>query len=173
MEIMLSEKERDFKARCEKFARQVLAPMAKDIGETEDVPRRWCAGWPTRACSSFCFRELGGAGVKALPICLARESFAGVFCPADVTLAMQGLGGYPIALGGNQAQKEKYLAKVCRGELLTTFALTEPNAGSDVNGIESRAEKTDGGWVLNGEKIFISNGYSADISRHLRCHAHH
>ena len=164
MEIMLSAEEREFKAGCQEFADQVLAPMAEEIGETEDVPPEMVRKMGEQGLFELLLpEELGGPGVKALPLCLARESFAGVFCPADVTLAMQGLGGYPITLAGNRVQKEKYLARVCRGELLTTFALTEPNAGSDVNGIQSKAEKTDGGWLLNGEKVFISNGYSADI----------
>jgi len=106
---------------------------------------------------------LGGRGVKALPICLAREELAGVYCPADVTLAMQGLGSYPIFLAGNRGQKEKFLRKIGSGELLTTYALTEPEAGSDVNGMRSRAEKQSDGFVLNGSKRFISNGYAADI----------
>jgi len=107
--------------------------------------------------------ELGGRGIKAVPICLAREAFSGVYCPADVTLAMQGLGSYPIHLCGNREQREKFLVKIGRGELLTTFALTEPQAGSDVNGMQSTAQSVDSGWLLNGEKVFISNGYSANI----------
>ena len=164
MDVMLGSEELKFKAECAAFAEQVLAPMAGEIGETEDVPPEMVRKMADQGLFRLLLpEELGGPGVKALPLCLARESFAGVFCPADVTLAMQGLGGYPIALAGSQAQKEKYLARVCKGEILTTFALTEPNAGSDVNGIESKAEKVDGGWLLNGEKVFISNGYSADI----------
>ncbi|MFH1060640.1 MAG: acyl-CoA dehydrogenase family protein [Pseudomonadota bacterium] len=164
MDFMLNAEELKFKDRCGEFAAAVLAPLAARLGETDEAPRDMVAAMAGAGLFELLRpAELGGAGVKALPLCLARESFAGVFCAADVTLAMQGLGSYPIALAGNQAQKEKYLDRVCRGELLTTFALTEPNAGSDVNGIESRAEKVDGGWVLNGEKVFISNGYSADI----------
>jgi acyl-CoA dehydrogenase len=107
--------------------------------------------------------ELGGKGVKALPICLAREELAGVYCPADVTMAMQGLGSYPIFLAGNQDQKQKYLTRIGRGELLTTYALTEPEAGSDVNGMKSEAREKSNGFVLNGRKRFISNGYAANI----------
>jgi acyl-CoA dehydrogenase len=88
---------------------------------------------------------------------------AGVYCPADVTLAMQGLGSYPIFLAGSRDQKEKFLGKIGSGEWLTTYALTEPEAGSDVNGMRSRAKEQAEGFVLNGSKRFISNGYAADI----------
>ena len=164
MDLMLTPEELEFKQGCLDFAAQTLAPLAEKYGETDEVPREMV----DRMAEAGLFEllrpeELDGPGVKAVPLCLAREAFAGVFCPADVTLAMQGLGGYPIALAGSEVQKEKYLAPVCRGELLTTFALTEPQAGSDVNGIQSTAEKVDGGWRLNGEKVFISNGCSADI----------
>jgi acyl-CoA dehydrogenase len=88
---------------------------------------------------------------------------AGVYCAADVTMAMQGLGSYPIFLVGNKAQKDKYLPKIGRGEMLTTYALTEPEAGSDVNGMKSEAYEKSDGFILNGNKRFISNGYAAHI----------
>lgn len=164
MDLMLSDQEKSFKAACRDFARQKLAPLAQKYGETDEVPGEMVAEMAAAGLFNLLLPEdMGGPGVKALPLCLAREAFAGAYCPADVTLAMQGLGSYPITLAGSPAQKERYLSKVARGEILTTFALTEPNAGSDVNGIESLAEPVDGGWRLNGEKVFISNGYSANI----------
>ena len=77
---------------------------------------------------------------------------------------MQGLGSYPILLGGNEAQKVKYLTRIGTGEWLTTYALTEPEAGSDVSGIQSEAKETPDGFILNGTKRFISNGYAAQIA---------
>jgi acyl-CoA dehydrogenase len=88
---------------------------------------------------------------------------AGVYRSANVTLAMQGLGSYPIFLSGNKERKEKFLSKVGSGEWLATYALTEPEAGSDANGMRSRAKEEGEGFVLNGSKRFISNGYAADI----------
>ncbi|MGD9124813.1 MAG: acyl-CoA dehydrogenase family protein [Desulfarculaceae bacterium] len=164
MDLMLNKEEKKFKAYCAEFAREVLAPLAKELGETDEVPRPMVAKMAEAGFFKYLLpKDLGGPGVKALPLSLAREQFAGVFCPADVTLAMQGLGSYPITLAGTPAQKERHLPAIVRGQTLTTFALTEPGAGSDVNSMESRAEPVDGGWVLNGEKVFISNGYSADI----------
>ncbi|MEA3032162.1 MAG: acyl-CoA dehydrogenase, partial [Sphingomonadales bacterium] len=77
--------------------------------------------------------------------------------------AMQGLGSGTIALFGREAQKAAILPAVARGEKIAAFALTEPESGSDVASIATRAEPRDGGWMLNGEKAFISNGGIADF----------
>jgi acyl-CoA dehydrogenase len=77
---------------------------------------------------------------------------------------MQGLGSYPIFLEGNNDQKAKYLPKIGAGELLTTYALTEAEAGSDVNAIKTEAREKADGFILNGMKRFISNGYAANIA---------
>jgi len=164
MDLLLSDEQRRFKDHCRQFAMEKLIPISKKYGETDNIPREMVK---EMAVAGF-FRlflpaELGGKDIKVTPICLAREEIAGIYCPADVTLAMQGLGSYPIYLAGDETQKEKYLPKIANGELLTTFALTEPDAGSDVNGMKSEARQTPDGFVLNGRKRFISNGNAANI----------
>ncbi len=161
---MLSAQEKDFKEYCRKFAREKVVPIAEKYGETDDIPKELVTAMAKAGFFQlFLPEDLGGRGVRALPICLAREELAGVYCPADVTLAMQGLGSYPIFLAGSKDQKEKFLRKIGSGEWLTTYALTEPEAGSDVNGMRSRAKEQAEGFVLNGSKRFISNGYAADL----------
>jgi acyl-CoA dehydrogenase len=162
---MLSAEEKDFKAHCRNFARERLIPISEKYGETEDIPRELIQAMAGAGLFRlFVPQELGGSGVKALPICLAREELAGVYCPADVTLAMQGLGSYPILLAGDSRQKEKFLSKIGSGEWLTTFALTEPEAGSDVNSVRSEAQEQSDGFILNGTKKFISNGFAANMA---------
>ncbi len=164
MDVMLSEKDREFRDFCRKFAEDKLAAAAEKYGETNDVPQDMVKDMAKAGFfKPYVPESLGGSKMSALKVCLAREEMAGIYCPADVTLAMQGLGSYPILLAGSPTQQEKYLPKIGDGKLLTTYALTEPEAGSDVNGIRSRAEKTSEGYVLNGSKRFISNGYSADM----------
>jgi len=161
---MLSAQEKDFKEYCRKFAREKVIPIAEKYGETDEIPEELVNAMANAGFFQlFLPEDLGGRGVRALPVCLAREELAGVYCPADVTLAMQGLGSYPIFLAGSRDQKEKFLGKIGSGEWLTTYALTEPEAGSDVNGMRSRAKEQSEGFVLNGSKRFISNGYAADI----------
>jgi alkylation response protein AidB-like acyl-CoA dehydrogenase len=164
MDFMLSVEEKKFKEYCQKFAREKLLPISEKYGETDDIPKDLVKAMAdAELFKLFLPEDLGGKGIKALPICLAREELAGVYCPADVTLAMQGLGSYPIFLAGNDEQKAKFLTRIASGELLTTYALTEPEAGSDVNGMKTEAEETERGFLLNGIKRFISNGYAADI----------
>lgn len=164
MDLMLSTEEVKFKEYCRKFAREKLIPISEKYGETDDIPKELIKAMAEAELFKLLLPEdLGGKGVKALPICLAREELAGVYCPADVTLAMQGLGSYPIFLAGNKDQKVKFLMRIGSGKLLTTYALTEPEAGSDVNGMKTEAKETERGFVLNGIKKFISNGYAADI----------
>lgn len=165
MDFMLSAGEKDFKAYCRNFAREKLVPISEKYGETEDIPRELTSAMAEAGFFKlFVPEELGGSGVKALPICLAREELAGVYCPADVTLAMQGLGSYPIFLAGAPDQKERFLVKIGSGEWLTTFALTEPEAGSDVNSLRSEAQEQPDGFILNGTKRFISNGFAANMA---------
>ena len=164
MDFMLTEKHREFKEYCRKFAREKVAPLSEKYGETDDIPTELVVEMADAGFFKLLLpKEFGGEGVHATPICLAREQLAGAYCPADVTLAMQGLGSYPIFLAGSPTQKEKYLPGIGRGALLTTYALTEPDAGSDVNGMKSTAMETPEGFVLNGRKVFISNGHAAHI----------
>ncbi len=165
MDFLLSPEERKFKESCRNFAREKLIPISEKYGETDDIPKELIRAMAEAEIFKLLLPEdLGGKGVLALPICLAREELAGVYCPADVTLAMQGLGSYPILLAGNQDQKVRYLTKIGSGELLTTFALTEPEAGSDVNGMRSEAQEKPDGFILNGVKRFISNGSVANMA---------
>jgi acyl-CoA dehydrogenase len=164
MDTVLSPEDRAFKARCEKYAFEELRPLAEQLGEINDVPLELRRSLSEAGMFGPLFpEEYGGQGVSAVRICLARETLAGVYGPADTTLAMQGLGGYPIVLAGNEAQKRRYLPSLVSGNRLTTFCLTEPDAGSDVAAMQTTAEAKGEGYVINGRKRFISNGYSADM----------
>jgi len=164
MDLMLSDEQLRFKDYCRRFAVEKLIPLSKKYGETDDIPPEMVKEMADAGLFQlFLPAEMGGHGIQVTPICLAREQIAGIYCPADVTLAMQGLGSYPIYLAGDENQKKKYLTGIAGGRLLTTFALTEPEAGSDVNGMKSEARETSDGFVLNGKKRFISNGYAANI----------
>ena len=164
MDLMLSAEDRKFKEYCHTFARDIMTPVSEKYGETDDIPPEMVRNMADAGFFQLLVPEdLGGKGFKALPVCLAREQLAGVYCAADVTMAMQGLGSYPILLAGNKDQKENYLTRIGRGELLTTYALTEPEAGSDVNGMKSEAQEKSDGFILNGVKRFISNGHAANI----------
>src|SRR5204863_9096606 len=82
---------------------------------------------------------------------------------ADFAFAMQGLGSGAISLHGTPAQRERYLPRVGRGDAIAAFALSEPNAGSDVAAMACEARDAGDAYVLNGEKTWISNGGIADF----------
>lgn len=120
------------------------------------------AGWLRHAVAG---RAHGGAGdaIDTRSICLIRETLARHAGLADFTFAMQGLGSGPISLAGTDAQKARWLPKVARGEAISAFALSEPQAGSDVAAMACRAREEGEHVVLDGEKTWISNGGIADV----------
>ena len=120
------------------------------------------AGWLKHAVGG---RDVGGAGdtIDTRAICLIRETLARHSGLADFAFAMQGLGSGAISLHGTPEQRQQYLTRVARGEAIAAFALSEPDAGSDVAAMAcaARADGTD--YVLDGEKTWISNGGIADF----------
>ena len=109
-------------------------------------------------------RQFGGAreAIQARDLCILREELARGDPLADTMFAIQALGGYPIALSGSAAQRE-LLDGVARGATIAAFALTEPEAGSDVASMQTRAARSDDGYLITGTKCFISNAGLADF----------
>ena len=120
-------------------------------------------------------RDLGEAGFLKLcvadgdtppdvrSLAIARETLARHSGLADFAFAMQGLGSGAISLAGNDAQRSEWLPKVASGEAIAAFAMTEPDAGSDAANLAMTARKDGDGYVLDGEKTYISNGGIADF----------
>jgi alkylation response protein AidB-like acyl-CoA dehydrogenase len=96
-------------------------------------------------------------------LALLREVFAFHAGLADFALTMQGLGSGPVALAGTDAQKSRYVGRAARGEAIAAFALSEPDAGSDVAALSTRARRDGAHYVLDGSKTWISNGGIADF----------
>jgi acyl-CoA dehydrogenase len=107
----------------------------------------------------------GGAleGLDSRSLCIARETLARHEGLADFAFAMQGLGSGAITIAGSEALKQRYLPRVARGEAIAAFALSEPDAGSDVGAMSTSARLDGGHYVLDGEKTWISNGGIADF----------
>ena len=122
------------------------------------------AGWLAHAVGG---RELGGSAdvIDTRAICLVRETLARHDGLADFAFAMQGLGSGAISLAGSDEQKRRYLPRVAKGEAIAAFALSEPEAGSDVAAMacSARVDDAGDGYVLDGEKTWISNGGIADF----------
>jgi acyl-CoA dehydrogenase len=110
-------------------------------------------------------QEFGGirTAVQARDLCILREEFARGDALADTMFAMQALGSYPITLAGSASQKSSYLPKVARGAAIAAFAMTEPEAGSDVASMQTRAFLQGKNFSITGTKRFISNAGIADF----------
>ena len=120
------------------------------------------AGWLRHAVAGTAY---GGAGeqIDTRAICLIRETLARHSGLADFAFAMQGLGSGALSLAGTDEQKRRYLSRVARGEAIAAFALSEPEAGSDVAAMACEAHRDGDHYVINGEKTWISNGGIADF----------
>jgi acyl-CoA dehydrogenase len=125
------------------------------------VRRLGDAGW-LRHCVPA---DHGGASpaLDSRALCIARETLAYADGLADFSFAMQGLGSGPITLAGSEMQKARWLPAVARGRAIAAFALSEPDAGSDVAALTSRVRRIGNDWVLDGTKTWISNGGIADF----------
>ncbi len=119
-------------------------------------------GWLRHAVAGVAHGGEGDA-IDTRTICLIRETLARHNGLADFAFAMQGLGAGAISLHGSAAQRDAYLPRVARGEAIAAFALSEPQAGSDVAAMQCAAVRDGGDYVLDGEKTWISNGGIADF----------
>ncbi|WP_322058071.1 acyl-CoA dehydrogenase family protein [Paraburkholderia sp. J63] len=149
----------------EAWAREHLAHVPHDdVDETcrALVRKLGAAGWLRYGVGGTAY---GGHGdtIDTRAVCLLRETLAKHAGLADFALAMQGLGSGAISLAGNDAQKSRYLPRVAKGEAIAAFALSEPNAGSDVAAMALAARSEGDDYVLDGEKTWISNGGIADF----------
>lgn len=99
----------------------------------------------------------------AMQLCLLRETIAAVNTHAETALALQGLGSYPILQSGSPALVDRWMPGVVSGDVVAAFALSEPGAGSDAAALSLRAEPDGDGWLLYGEKAWISNAPDADV----------
>lgn len=141
---------------------------AQQVDESDD--RRACRDWVRRQGESgwlrYCVPAAHGGALDKLDsraLVVLRETLAFHSPLADFAFAMQGLGSGSITLGGSEAQREQRLRAVASGAQIAAFALSEPEAGSDVAGMRTRARPVDGGWALDGSKTWISNGGLADF----------
>lgn len=162
MDLFFSDEQLALRQRVRRLAEEQLAPIAAEVDESHSL--RWDVVRILAEAGLFRLvipREYEGEGISAVSVCLTREELARVSAHADSAFVMQGLGSYPIVNAGSEEQKRRYLPPIARGEAIASFALTEPEAGSDVAALQSTAVLDGDFYVLNGEKRFISNAGDA------------
>src|ERR1039457_1413478 len=141
------------------FAVKEIRPVAweydKDGTWPADIIKK---AWEVGLMNSHVEEQYGGAGAGYLDGCLIEEELSWGCSGIQTSLGCNGLASAPIALGGSEEVKKKYLGMLTEAPKLASFCLTEPDAGSDVSGMRTTAVKKGGKYVINGSKGFIING---------------
>lgn len=165
MNFLLTQDQQDIRDMVRDFAHREVIPRAAKIDEEDRFPRELVKQMGDLGLLGVPIpEEWGGVGADFLSYVLAIEEISYASAALGVILAVHtSVGTMPILKFGNEEQKQRYLEKLATGQLLGAFALTEPNAGSDASRIQTRAVRQGDHYVLNGSKIFITNGGEADI----------
>ncbi|KAM9244389.1 medium-chain specific acyl-CoA dehydrogenase, mitochondrial [Dugong dugon] len=159
----LSEQQKEFQATARKFAREEIIPVAPEYDKTGEYPlpvikRAWELGLMNSHIPESC----GGLGLEILDSCLISEELAYGCTGIQTALEGNSLGQMPLIIAGNDEQQKKYLGRMIEEPLLCAYCVSEPGAGSDVAGLKTKAEKKGNEYVINGQKMWITNGGKAD-----------
>ena len=165
MDFNLSKEHQMLRTLYREFAENEAKPIAQEVDEEERFPQETVDKMVKNGFMGIPFaKEVGGQGCDTLAYILAVEELSRVCGTTGVILsAHTSLGTDPIRKFGTPEQKEKYLPRLASGELLGAFGLTEPGAGTDASGQQTKAVLEGDHYVLNGTKIFITNGGKADV----------
>jgi short/branched chain acyl-CoA dehydrogenase len=149
----------EFRRTVADFARTVVAPVAHDYDERAEFPYPVVKQMGELGLFGLPFPEqYGGMGGDYLSLCLAIEELARVDSSVAITLeAGVSLGAMPVFRFGTEEQKQEWLPRLCSGQALGAFGLTEPGGGSDAGATRTTARLEDGEWVIDGTKAFITN----------------
>ena len=165
MDFMLDKQHEMVRTLFKEFAEKEVKPLAQEVDETEVFPRVTVEKMAKAGFMGIPIpKEYGGQGADVLTYAMCVEELSkvcgttGVIVSAHTSLCCD-----PILTFGTEEQKQKYLVPLAKGEKLGAFGLTEPGAGPDAQGQQTKAVLDGDEWVLNGSKIFITNGKEADV----------
>jgi alkylation response protein AidB-like acyl-CoA dehydrogenase len=163
VDVRLNEEQLMIQKSVRELAQARIAPRAAEIDEKEEFPQDVVELFRSHDLFALPFPpEYGGLSGSALTLNVAIEEVAKVCATSALILAVQALGGYPIMIGGSEEQKERFLPDLANGRRLVAYALSEPGAGSDPAGMQTRAVRRGDDYVLSGSKLWITNGGVAD-----------
>ena len=165
MDFVLSKEQEMARTLFKEFAENEVKPLAQEVDETEHFPRETVEKMQKLGFMGIPQpKEYGGQGCDTLTYVLCVEELSKVCATTGVIVsAHTSLGTDPIKKFGTPEQKEKYLRPLASGKMLGAFGLTEPGAGTDASGQQTKAVLEGDHYVLNGSKIFITNGGEADV----------
>lgn len=164
--VFITEEIRNFKSQVARFVREEILPYGNQWEEDGFIPRKLF-----RLAGGHGFlglkyeEEYGGSELNSFfMLALAEELGKSTFGGVGLSLMVHAAMSSPyLANAGNKEQKDKYLKKIISGDLVTAIAMTEPDVGSDLVGMKTKAVKKKGCWIINGSKMFITNGVHGDI----------
>ena len=164
-EYAITEEQKMLRDMVRDFVNSEIKPIAHKIDEEERIPPELIRKIADLGLLGEAFPpEYGGGGFGEMGYCLAAEEIArGCMSTATFIGAHQSIGANAIYLGGSEALKKKYLVPLAEGKMIGAFALTEVLAGSDSFNLRTKAVRDGNEWVINGEKMWITNGSIADV----------
>jgi hypothetical protein len=163
MDFELSDSDRLIQQSARRVAQEVIAPRAAEIDATAQYPEDVYEAFKEADLLGITLpAEVGGADAGTVALAVAVEEVAKHCCSSGLMLLLSSLSTHPVKLFGSAEQQADYIGPVARGEKKAAFCLTEPDAGSDIAGMQSRAVRDGDDYLISGQKCFISGGPLAD-----------
>jgi acyl-CoA dehydrogenase len=163
IDFHLGEEQKQFRDLAREFARKEIVPRARHHDETGEYPYEICRkAWELGLMNTHIPADYGGLGLGVLEGCLIAEEIAWGCTGIGTAMEANTLAQGPVIVAGTDEQKRKWLAPLTEEFRLMAYCVTEPGAGSDVQGIQTTATRHGNDYVLNGSKMWITNGGVAD-----------
>jgi len=155
----LSEDSLALQELARKFAREEMLPKAAEHDQTMEYPQEiFTKAWELGLVNCHVSEELGGMGLGCVDSCIIAEEMAYACTGMETAIEANSLGSMPVLIGGSDELKQEYLGRLLAEPIQAAYGVTEPGAGSDVAGLKTKAEKIGDEYILNGEKMWITNG---------------
>ncbi len=163
VDFTLTDEQKNLRELAHDFATKEIRPVAWELDKEGTFPRAILdKAFEVGLMNTHVAEEYGGPGLSYLDGCIIEEELSWGCSGVQTSLGCNGLAAAPVFLGGSEEVKKQYGASLTQDGTLASFCLTEPDAGSDVSGMRTRAVKNGDKYVLNGSKCFITNGSYAD-----------
>ncbi|XP_037642716.1 medium-chain specific acyl-CoA dehydrogenase, mitochondrial isoform X3 [Sebastes umbrosus] len=159
----LTDQQKEFQQLARRFAREEIVPAAPAYDRSGEYPIPIIKkAWELGLMNGHIPQEYGGMGLSIFDNCLITEELAYGCTGVQTAIEANSLGQMPVILAGSEAQKSKYLGRMAEEPLMCAYCVTEPGAGSDVAGLKTKAVKMGDEYVVNGQKMWITNGGKAN-----------
>ena len=164
-DLYFTEEQQQLRKTARDFARSKIVPVAGQLDEEGHFPTELLKeAWSLGLMNCEVPEEFGGLGLSCLSHCMIQEEIAWACAGVNTSVAANALAALPVMIAGTREQKEKYLGWLTREPIFASYCCSEPDAGSDVAGLRTHFVKDGDGYILNGQKRWITNGNLADVA---------